>query len=67
MAARQRKGLPRTKACARCTKRKKLDLFGDNPRMKFGKKSYCKPCSADLQRKWNVEHGFVKNPRTSEA
>ena len=45
--------LPSTKICTRCLKRKKLEEFGKNPRMKLGRKSYCKKCSAELQREWN--------------
>ena len=40
------------KLCARCLDKKPLADFGDNPKMKSGKKSYCKPCNADLQRIW---------------
>lgn len=45
--------LPKSKVCSRCLKRKKLNLFGKNPRMKLGVKSYCRACSAELQREWN--------------
>ncbi len=44
-----------TKACTRCTKRKKLSMFGKNPRMASGHKSYCRVCSAELQRIWNKD------------
>lgn len=40
------------KQCARCLHVKALEEFGDNPRMKLGKKSYCRDCAADLQREW---------------
>ncbi len=49
--------LPATKICTRCLKRKKLEEFGKNPRMKLGRKSYCKKCSAELQREWNEGPG----------
>ena len=48
------KDLPKTKTCTRCLQRKKLASFGRNPRMKLGRKSYCKDCSAELQREWNA-------------
>lgn len=41
------------KLCVRCLETKSLDDFGKNPRMKLGRKSYCKSCSATLQREWN--------------
>ena len=41
---------PRTKVCADCGRRKARDRFGDNPRMKHGKKSYCHACAALRQR-----------------
>jgi len=50
---------PQKKTCARCLKVKFLDSFGDNPRMALGKKSYCRPCSAELQREWNHDQRLV--------
>lgn len=57
----------KTKVCVRCLKRKKLDLFGKNPRMASGRKSYCKKCSADLQREWNAEQRAKKKAVEAEA
>jgi hypothetical protein len=45
----------KSKQCARCLKRKPLDSFGKNSRMKLGRKSYCRVCSSKLQREWNEE------------
>lgn len=45
----------KNKQCARCQKRKSLDSFGKNSRMKLGRKSYCRVCSGELQREWNAE------------
>jgi len=45
----------KNKRCARCLKRKPLDSFGKNSRMKLGRKSYCRVCSSKLQREWNEE------------
>ena len=45
----------KSKQCARCLKRKSLDSFGKNTRMKLGRKSYCRSCSTKLQRAWNVD------------
>lgn len=45
------------KPCARCGKRKKLDQFGTNPRMKLGRKSYCRKCCSWLQRRFSREQG----------
>ena len=50
----RRKKAPDSKVCASCLERKSLEDFGDNPRMALGKKSYCRPCSARLQREWNA-------------
>lgn len=55
--------LPKTKVCTRCLKRKKLEQFGKNPRMKLGRKSYCKPCSAELQREWNEQQQRKKTTK----
>ncbi|GAF94855.1 unnamed protein product [marine sediment metagenome] len=53
--------LPKTKVCSRCLKRKNLDQFGSNPRMKLGRKSYCKACAAELQREWNARERMKKD------
>jgi hypothetical protein len=50
-----RKPDSKSKQCARCLKRKPLDSFGKNSRMKLGRKSYCRVCSSKLQREWNEE------------
>ena len=50
-----RKSTSKDKRCARCLKRKSLDSFGKNSRMKLGRKSYCRVCSSELQREWNEE------------
>lgn len=54
---------PTKKRCARCLQTKPLDDFGENPRMKLGRKSYCKDCSADLQRQWREERAKAKARR----
>ncbi len=41
------------KRCARCMRSKKLSDFGENHRMRLGRKSYCKKCSAELQKEWS--------------
>jgi len=46
--------LPKTKVCADCGSRKPLEKFGHNPRMKFGRKSYCLECNAARQRALNL-------------
>ncbi len=45
----------KSKQCACCLKRKPLDSFGKNSRMKLGRKSYCRDCSSKLQREWNKD------------
>lgn len=40
---------PKTKVCADCEKRKARSQFGNNSRMKHGKKSYCRACAARRQ------------------
>ena len=52
MATKPARSNAEVKLCARCLDKKPLAVFGDNPKMKSGKKSYCKPCNADLQRIW---------------
>lgn len=49
----KRRGATEKKRCARCLELKPLSSFGKNPRMRSGRKSYCRPCSAELQREWN--------------
>jgi hypothetical protein len=49
-----RKKRPATKRCASCEKTKPLKEFGKNPRMRLGRKSYCRACSRDKQREWNA-------------
>ncbi len=58
-----RKQDPKSKQCARCLKRKPLDSFGKNPRMKLGRKSYCRDCSSELQREWNEEQREAQKPK----
>ncbi len=41
------------KRCARCLKSKTLKEFGENHRMRLGRKSYCRACSRILQKAWN--------------
>ena len=48
------------KRCARCLENKPLDLFGENTRMKQGRKSYCLECSAELQSIWRNEQSKAK-------
>ena len=35
-----------TKVCARCKQQLPIDVFGFDPRMATGRKSYCTPCNA---------------------
>jgi hypothetical protein len=55
MAAKKKKKIT-TKLCARCREKKDLEEFGKNPKMKLGRKSYCRVCSAELQKLWNRKH-----------
>lgn len=53
----------KSKQCARCLKRKPLDSFGKNVRMKLGRKSYCRVCSSKLQREWNEEQRVAQGSK----
>ncbi len=52
-----------TKQCARCLEKKPLDEFGENHRMKLGRKSYCLGCSAELQREWRREQSAAEKSK----
>jgi len=43
---------PRSKPCARCREVKPLRQFGDNLRMRLGKKSYCRQCEREAKAEW---------------
>ena len=61
-------GKPKSKVCADCRVRKKLDQFGKNPRMRLGRKSYCIECTRTRQREWNAEHrGTVPRSTSKKA
>lgn len=43
-----------SKLCARCLETLPLDDFGDNLKMKSGKKSYCRSCEKKLKELWKA-------------
>jgi hypothetical protein len=43
---------PESKLCTRCLKVKPMGEFEDAPGMRWDKKSYCRPCSAELRGQW---------------
>jgi hypothetical protein len=53
---------PTAKQCSRCGASKPLDEFKADPRMKLGKSSYCRPCSAAYARE-----RYAKNPERARA